>query len=251
MMRRRRTTIGGQFAPRLIEMLESPAFRVLTLSARRVLDRVEIELAHHGGADNGRLPVTYDDFQSYGIDRHAIGPAIREACALGFLEVTERGRAGNAEFRSPSLYRLTYIGGWRKKDDPTHEWCRFNSIECALQMRDKARAEVSRDYRPSRFKKQKSNEEKPPISVRENPTERAQAPVSVPPTTAMVENPPLLSIFGEGTRSAPIRSAVASAPSPPPQELVAIVMQSLGCSRTEAINRLKVVPDLNHEGTAA
>ena len=102
MTRRRRTTIGGQFVAHLIEMLESPAFRVLSLSARRVLDRVEIEHAHHGGADNGRLPVTYDDFQRYGIDRHAIGPAIREACALGFLEVTERGRAGNAEFRSPS-----------------------------------------------------------------------------------------------------------------------------------------------------
>ena len=99
--RERRTSIGGQFAPRLIEMLESPAYRVLSLSARRVIDRVEIELAHHGGTDNGRLPVTYDDFQRYGIDRHAIGPGIREAIALRFLEITEAGRAGNAEFRAP------------------------------------------------------------------------------------------------------------------------------------------------------
>ena len=34
-------------------MMASPAFRVLSLSARRVLDRLEIELAHHGGQDNG------------------------------------------------------------------------------------------------------------------------------------------------------------------------------------------------------
>jgi hypothetical protein len=37
--RERRTSIGGQFAPRLIEMLESHAFRALSLSARRVLDK--------------------------------------------------------------------------------------------------------------------------------------------------------------------------------------------------------------------
>jgi hypothetical protein len=30
-------------------MLESPAWRVLSLSARRVLDRVSIELRHQGG----------------------------------------------------------------------------------------------------------------------------------------------------------------------------------------------------------
>ena len=64
-------------------MLESPTFRELSLSARRVLDRLEIELAHHGGMDNGRLPVTYDDFQRYGIDRNAIAPAILELIAPG------------------------------------------------------------------------------------------------------------------------------------------------------------------------
>jgi hypothetical protein len=63
--RKRSQSIGGQFAPRLIEMLESPAYRALSLSARRVLDRIEIELAHHGGRDNGGLPVTYHDFEAY------------------------------------------------------------------------------------------------------------------------------------------------------------------------------------------
>ena len=44
----RRTKIQGQFAARTIDMLESPAFRVLGLSARRVLDRLEIELITAG-----------------------------------------------------------------------------------------------------------------------------------------------------------------------------------------------------------
>jgi hypothetical protein len=88
-VKRRFSKIEGQFAARPIEMLESPAYRVLSLSARRVLDRLDIEFAHHGGTDNGRLPVTYDDFERYGIDRHAIAPAIREVAALGFVEVPE------------------------------------------------------------------------------------------------------------------------------------------------------------------
>jgi hypothetical protein len=59
---RRKNAIFGQFAARLIEMMESPAYRVLSLSAHRVLSRIEVEYAHHGGQDNGKLPVTFDDF---------------------------------------------------------------------------------------------------------------------------------------------------------------------------------------------
>ncbi|MFY9900808.1 MAG: hypothetical protein WAK67_23910, partial [Xanthobacteraceae bacterium] len=108
-MVKRRNSIDGQFAAHTIEMLKSPAWSVLSLSARRVLDRIEIEHADHGGNDNGRLPVTYDDFERYGTHRRAIRRAIWETVALGFAEITERGRAGNAEFRSPHKFRLTYF----------------------------------------------------------------------------------------------------------------------------------------------
>ena len=59
-------------------MLESPAYRVMSLSAHRLLARVEIELAHHGGHDNGALPVTYKNCVDFGIERHSIAPAQRE-----------------------------------------------------------------------------------------------------------------------------------------------------------------------------
>jgi hypothetical protein len=124
--RKRRTQIAGQFAAHRIDMLCSPAWRVLSLSARRVLDRLEIEHADHGGAENGRLPVTYDDFYRYGIHRHAIGPAIRELVALGFVEITEAGRAGNAEFRKPNVFRLTYLN---TKVGPTDEWQKITENE--------------------------------------------------------------------------------------------------------------------------
>ena len=99
---RKRNQIDGQFNARLIEMMASPAYRVLSLSAHRVLDRISVELAHHGGNDNGKLPVTYEHFMEYGIDRQAIAPAIRELEALGFIEVTQRGRPSAGEFRWPN-----------------------------------------------------------------------------------------------------------------------------------------------------
>lgn len=97
---KRRNKISGQFAAHMIEMLESPAYRVLSRAAHLVITRIEIEFGHHGGNDNGRLPITTTDFVEYGVHHASVAPAIREAEALGFIRVTERGRGGNAEFRS-------------------------------------------------------------------------------------------------------------------------------------------------------
>jgi hypothetical protein len=95
--------LAGEAAARRGELAAgarpSPPYRVLSLSARRVLDRISIELAHHGGNDNGKLPVTYEQFVEYGIDRQAIAPAIRELVALGFIEVTRQGKASASEYR--------------------------------------------------------------------------------------------------------------------------------------------------------
>lgn len=138
-MKRRHNKISGQFSARLVEMLESPAYRALSLSGRRVLDRVEIEHAHHGGTDNGRLPVTFDHFVEYGMHRHSIAPGIREAVALGFLEITEPGRAGNAESRAPNRFRLTYRYADGGQGDGSHEWRRIQSLDDAEQLAHAAR----------------------------------------------------------------------------------------------------------------
>jgi hypothetical protein len=135
---KRRTEIAEQFAWRPISMLESPAYRALSLSGRRVLDRIEIEHAHHGGKDNGRLPVTFDDFAKYGVDRHCIASAIRENEVLGFAEITERGRAGNAEFRSPHRFRLTHRRSW-DGTDATDEWRRIETLDQARALARGAR----------------------------------------------------------------------------------------------------------------
>jgi hypothetical protein len=83
-------------------MLESPAYRVLSLSAHRVISRIEIELAHHGGNDNGRLPVTKQDFIDYGIHHNSVAPAIREGAWLrpGYRARTEMPTTANPIFYS-------------------------------------------------------------------------------------------------------------------------------------------------------
>jgi hypothetical protein len=109
-------------------MLESPGFRILSRSALMALSRIEIESANHGGKENGHLPVTYDNFEEYAIHRHAIRPAISELVAFGFIEITKVGRAGNAEFRSPNFFRLTYRHSKGAAGDGTHEWRRYAEI---------------------------------------------------------------------------------------------------------------------------
>lgn len=141
----RRNKIVGQFAPRLIEMLESPAYRVMSLSAHRLLARVEIELAHHGGHDNGALPVTYKNCVDFGIERHSIAPAQREIEALGFVQITERGRAGNAEYRTPNKFRLTYRP--TQNAGPTEEWKAIKTIEEAKLIANMARKAIKRSKR--------------------------------------------------------------------------------------------------------
>jgi hypothetical protein len=235
---KRRTTIGGQFAWRLIEMLESPAYQVLSQSSHRILARLEIEIAHHGGKDNGRLPVTFENFQNYCIDRHAIAPAIRECEALGFVEITERGRAGNAEFRSSNKFRLTYRE--TAQAGPTDDWRRVKTIEDARNLAYVAKRSAS--------KKQKPNGGKRHLSVGKPHPENGGVPVGEVLTSAIPEKPPRLSISAVGTyttgqggsRSAPAGSAVASEPL---RELIETIVKLHGCSRAEAAIILESLPD--------
>jgi hypothetical protein len=124
----RRNKISGQWMARSIELIESPAYRVLSLSAHRALSRIEVELAHHGGQDNGKLPVTFDDFAEYGIHRGAIGPALAELEALGFIKITEHGKmARAAEYRRPNLF-LLMTRPPQKGVETFYDWRRFKTL---------------------------------------------------------------------------------------------------------------------------
>jgi hypothetical protein len=175
----KRPKIKGQFTARFIDMLKSPAYRTLSLSGHRALSRLEIELAKHAGNDNGNLVVTFDDFEAYGIHRHAVAPAIRELCALGFAEITEHGCAGNAYERTATRYRLTMIAVGTM--EPTNEWKKIGSLEEAERVAAAARAAKNKiQWRKS-----------PPGPVAKTTTEKPKCPVaeSAPPTDfSNVEN---------------------------------------------------------------
>jgi hypothetical protein len=137
--RGRNASYSGQFAGRLREMLESPAFRVLSLAAHCVLARLEIELMCHGGNENGRLTVSYRQFEGYGVHKNGVAAAIRELEALGFIETAERGCAGNANFGKSSQYRLTYRPAVGAPVDGSHEWRRIKTMEDARAIQKQAR----------------------------------------------------------------------------------------------------------------
>jgi hypothetical protein len=152
------------FIKRTFRMIESPAYRVLSLAAYRVLSRIEIELGRHGGKDNGKLPVTTEDFIEYGMDRHTIAPAIRELEDLGLIQVI-RGYAGKAGQYRPSLYRLTYLPSFG--EDPSNEWASILTIEDAQKIAKAARARKA--TRKSGFRWGKTEWGKIPFSDGENP----------------------------------------------------------------------------------
>lgn len=247
---KRRNRISGQWSARLIEMLESPAYRALSRSAHMVISRIEIELAHHGGNDNGRLPVTTDDLVAYGMHRKSVAPAIREAEALGFIRITQRGRGGNAEHRKPNLFFLTFAHGRDVgKNPPTHDWRHIKTLDEAAEIARAARAHkdpsaVAHGKRSwhRRQKKQKASTETSHVSIRKNCTESVNAPVRKTRTTGSGEETVLLSIARDGSRSAPEGGAAASEPSST-DFLVEQLMHSKGCSREEAATMVKSLPD--------
>jgi hypothetical protein len=81
--KRKKGAASGPFVMHTREMIASPAWRVLSLSARRLLDRIEIEMMSHGGPrSNARLPVTHNDFIKYGVRRNSIAPSSKSPCRV-------------------------------------------------------------------------------------------------------------------------------------------------------------------------
>jgi hypothetical protein len=111
--------------------------RVLNQSVHRVLMRLEIDLGHHGGTENGRLAVTFKQFARFGVDPQAIAPSLRVLAALGIVKKTKQGAGGRTEHHDASEYCLTY----RHTDtaNPTNDWRAIKSIEEAKALAAAAR----------------------------------------------------------------------------------------------------------------
>lgn len=91
------------------DMLCSPAFRVLSLNARRALERLILEHLQHAGTANGRLIVTYGDFTRWGVRRNAVAKSLDELEAVGIVCKTKQGGFSCGSERNASTYRLEWL----------------------------------------------------------------------------------------------------------------------------------------------
>lgn len=121
------------------EMMESPAWRAMSLNARLVVDRIAVEHMAHAGTQNGALPVTFDDFERFGIRRGSISAAILEATVVGFVDVAEQGTRGWGGFKGRATrYRLAWLPT-AAGDPETARWRRFSSLKEAQRIASQAR----------------------------------------------------------------------------------------------------------------
>jgi hypothetical protein len=184
------------------EMLESPAFRQLSLSALRCYHRIGLELLNHAGKHNGRLPVTYDDFEQYGVSRKQVAPAIRELVALGIVEITVPGKSSAGEDRFPNHFRITDRDGVDRAGNrvlQTNEWKRIKTDEQAQTLAREARKPPKKARRKMPKKIIFPRVENTLVPGVENTLEIQNPQCGKHPYGPRVENP-LLSISAPGVR---------------------------------------------------
>jgi len=144
----------GAFVWHSKDMRESPAWQVMSGRARKMLDRIELEHLRHGGVENGRLKVTFDDFVRAGVRRQDIPRTEAELIALGFIERRFEGRKawGNAKGQ-PAEFRLCHLCV-RSADDiepPKNAWAQFETLEEARQAVTEALAAEKAFRKPARL----------------------------------------------------------------------------------------------------
>jgi hypothetical protein len=142
--------------------------------------------------------------------RTSVAPAIREAEALGFIRITERGRGGNSEYGTPNLFFLTYAQTPDSgKHPPTHDWRRFKTLDEAEEAAQSARNNKDpravehgkRSWR-KRQQKQKADTKSSRTSIQSSRTEITAPPVLANVTTGSGEDFVPLSIARVGGRAA-------------------------------------------------
>lgn len=97
------------------DLLESIAWRSLSIHARRLIDFLLIEHMSHGGRDNGRLLAPRQQLIAFGIHPAFISEAIDKTEHVGLIDC-KRGTG-----RSPNVYGLTWLPRG-PGEPPTHRW---------------------------------------------------------------------------------------------------------------------------------
>jgi hypothetical protein len=136
-------------------MLESPAWCALTGNALKVVLRIALEHLKHGGLDNGKLPVTYQDFAKCGVRKNSIREAQLVAIHLGFIDRTVGEVPWHGDIRQPSTFGLT----WLPRCDglpPSNRWTQIKDNFDARAAIRRAKTQLAQLRRlPPSFNRQK------------------------------------------------------------------------------------------------
>ena len=135
----KRNSVAQYFTSRPVELIASPALRILSRAGHLALLRIELELRQHAGRCNEKLIVTKEQFVEFGLHPRMVAPALRELEALGIIRI-EHGRGGNAEHRQPNRFLLNYLCGAVDADEQiTNAWRLFKTMDEAVEVRRTAR----------------------------------------------------------------------------------------------------------------
>jgi hypothetical protein len=141
----RRNSVAQYFTSRPVELLESPAMRVLSRSEHLALNRLEIELRRHAGNGNGKLIVTKQQFVEFGLHPRLVAPTMRTLEALGIIRMVH-GRGGNAEHRQPNRFLLNFLcGAVDAHDQVTDAWKGIATMKQANEIARRARVAKDED----------------------------------------------------------------------------------------------------------
>jgi hypothetical protein len=106
---------GEPFVKLPRDLLDSSAWRELSINARRLIDFLLIEHMRHGGRRNGFLLAPRRHLAEFGIGRHFITGAIEEVERAGLVDC-RRGVG-----RTPSIYSLTWLP-LSDGSEPSNRW---------------------------------------------------------------------------------------------------------------------------------
>lgn len=111
---------GEPFVMIPLRLLESEAWRALSINGRRLIDRLMVDHMRHRGKANGSLLAPYDQLVKIGITRRLIGDTIEETTRLGLVEC-RRGYG-----RSPNRFALTWLP-FQDGTEPSNRWKSFET----------------------------------------------------------------------------------------------------------------------------
>ncbi len=113
-----------------VDVIDSAAWRGLSVNARRVLDALIAQHFRYCQKENGNLQISYRDFNNAGVTRRLIGAGIQELKDAGLI-TTRQGTPTNDVMRPPTLYELTIYqqAGLPKKAPRRFVWLPVEVME--------------------------------------------------------------------------------------------------------------------------